>query len=131
MKHFALQQYAAGVLGVALAMACIAGPALSQDSTDVAIGYAPTESAWHLANAQINGDYGVKQLNASLDEIQRLIRYRLEAIPNRDKLGSGAVNRYIPGSGPDKGQSPSAPPPASKPDSKIHDLGDGVTMEVH
>ena len=49
MKHFALQQYAAGVLGVALAMACIAGPALSQDSTDVAIGYAPTESPRSLA----------------------------------------------------------------------------------
>ena len=94
-------------------------------------GYAPTESAWHLANAQINGDYGVKQLNASLDEIQRLIRYRLEAIPNRDKLGPGAGNRYIPGSGPDNGQSPSAQPPASNPQSKIHDLGDGVTMEVH
>ena len=49
MKHFALRQYAAGVLGVALAMACIAGPALSQDSTDVAIGYAPTESPRSLA----------------------------------------------------------------------------------
>jgi len=57
-------------------------------------GYAPTESAWALANQQINGDYGVKQLSASLDEVQRLIRYRLQGIPNFQTMGPNAGNRY-------------------------------------
>jgi hypothetical protein len=60
-------------------------------------GYAPTESAWGLANQQINGDYGVKQLDASLGEVQRLIRYRLEGIPGISTLGTDAPNRYVPG----------------------------------
>jgi hypothetical protein len=42
-------------------------------------GYAPTESAWDLANSQINGDYSLRDLTASLDEVQRLINYRLQA----------------------------------------------------
>ena len=65
-------------------------------------GYAPTEAAWGLANQQINGDYGVKELGASLNEVQRLLRYRLQGIPNMDKLGPGVANRYT-------GQTGSAP----------------------
>ncbi len=42
-------------------------------------GYAPTEATWDLANKQINENYGVKQLNASLTEVQRLINFRLGA----------------------------------------------------
>ena len=42
-------------------------------------GYAPTESSWDLANKQINENYGVDQLNASLTEIQRLINFRVNA----------------------------------------------------
>ncbi len=57
-------------------------------------GYAPTESAWHLANEQINRDYGVQQLGASLDEVQRLVRYRVQAIPGLSTQGPGAANRY-------------------------------------
>lgn len=60
-------------------------------------GYAPTEPAWALANQQVNGNYGVKQLDASLTEIQRLIRYRLNGIPNFNSLGPPAANRYTPG----------------------------------
>lgn len=60
-------------------------------------GYAPTEAAWGLANQQINGNFGVKQLGASLDEVQRLIRYRIQGIPNINTLGPGAGNRYVPG----------------------------------
>jgi hypothetical protein len=60
-------------------------------------GYAPTEPAWKLANEQINGNYGVLQLGASLDEVQRAIRYRLHNIPNMDTLGPGSPNRYVPG----------------------------------
>lgn len=57
-------------------------------------GYAPTESVWKLANKQINENYGVKQLGASLDEIQRLINYRVQAVPGMKQLGPGAPNRY-------------------------------------
>lgn len=60
-------------------------------------GYAPTEPAWALANQQINGNYGVNQLSAGLTEVQRLIRYRMNAIPNMNTLGPGANNKYIGG----------------------------------
>jgi hypothetical protein len=64
-------------------------------------GYAPTEAAWKLANEQVNGDYGVKQLGASIDEIQRLIRYRLQSVPGLATLGPNSTNRYSgQGAGP-------------------------------
>jgi hypothetical protein len=71
-------------------------------------GYAPTEAAWALANGQINGDYGVKQLGASLDEVQRLINYRLKAMPGLSTMGPGAPNTYLPQQG---GSNPGAAPP--------------------
>lgn len=74
-------------------------------------GYAPTEPAWKLAEQQINGDYGVQQLSASLGEVQRLIRYRLQGIPNFQTLGSPGQNRYVGGSG--QGADHSAPSPAT------------------
>jgi len=43
-------------------------------------GYAPTDSAWELANAQINENYDINKLNASLTEVQRLINFRTNAI---------------------------------------------------
>ncbi|MHB1024066.1 MAG: hypothetical protein ACYC0Z_16880, partial [Acidobacteriaceae bacterium] len=58
-------------------------------------GYAPTESAWKLANSQINSDYGVRQLEASLSEVQRLINYRIQAIPGLVEHGPGSANRYL------------------------------------
>lgn len=57
-------------------------------------GYAPTEPAWKLADQQINGNYGVYQLSDSLDEVRRLIGYRLHSMPGMDRLGPGAPNRY-------------------------------------
>jgi hypothetical protein len=42
-------------------------------------GYAPTEAVWTLANKQINENYGVDQMKASLTEIQRLINFRINA----------------------------------------------------
>ncbi len=57
-------------------------------------GYAPTEPAWALANQQINGNYGVKQLGSALTEVQRLINYRLASIPGLDTWGPGSANRY-------------------------------------
>lgn len=51
-------------------------------------GYAPTESAFALANQQINGDYGVKDLNAAVTEVQRLIQYRLSAFEHLWPLGA-------------------------------------------
>ena len=59
-------------------------------------GYAPTEPAWALANKQINENYGVDELNASLIEIQRLINYRKNAMPGFATMGPGAPNRYEP-----------------------------------
>lgn len=58
-------------------------------------GYAPTEAAWDLANKQINANFGVDQLQSSLKEIQRLLNYRLQAIPNMGSLGPGVANRYV------------------------------------
>jgi soluble lytic murein transglycosylase-like protein len=80
-------------------------------------GYAPQEAAWKLADSQINGDYGVKQLGASLDEVQRLIKYRLQAMPGMSAYGPGADNPYLPGGGSTPegagGQSaPTSAPPA-------------------
>jgi hypothetical protein len=60
-------------------------------------GYAPTIPAWELANQQVNGNYGVDQLGASLREIKRAINYRLQNIPGMTELGAGAPNRYIQG----------------------------------
>lgn len=59
-------------------------------------GYAPTEPAWALANQQINGDYDVGALATSLNEVQRLINFRLTAIPGLRTLGPGAPNPYMP-----------------------------------
>lgn len=73
-------------------------------------GYAPTESAWDLALKQVNGNYGVKQLDASLGEVQRLVRYRLQGIPNFQTLGPNAPNRYF-NSG-QSGHGDASPPPS-------------------
>lgn len=66
-------------------------------------GYAPTEPAWKLADEQINGEYGVKQLGAALGEVKRLIGYRMKFIAE-SPVGPGAANRYT-------GQQ--APPPTA------------------
>ena len=81
-------------------------------------GYAPTEPAWKLANEQINGNYGVQELGASLGEVQRLIRYRMQGIPNIQSLGPGSANKYVPriagqpggGNSAAQGAAPVAPP---------------------
>jgi hypothetical protein len=44
-----------------------------------------------------------------LTEIQRLIRYRLKNIPNLDKLGPGASNRYTGNAGGGDNQQPPTP----------------------
>jgi hypothetical protein len=54
-------------------------------------GYAPTDAAWDLANKQINENYDVNKLNASLFEIQRVINYRTNALTN--------ITAIMPGSG--------------------------------
>ena len=85
-------------------------------------GYAPTEPVWELANKQINENYGVKQMNSSLDEIQRLIRYRVQAIPGASAVGPNAPDRYTgqtgapapaPGSPGPRSTGATAPPPAA------------------
>lgn len=98
-------------------------------------GYAPTEAAWKLANEQVNGDFGVKQMHASLDEIQRLIRYRIQAVPGLASNGPGSANRYTAPAA--AAPAPSAggatkTGPASKPDvtTRFNELiGGGKTEE--
>lgn len=60
-------------------------------------GYAPTESAWTLANSQINGNYGVDQLKGTLGEVQRLINYRLNALTGAQAVtpGGSTDNAYV------------------------------------
>ncbi len=52
-------------------------------------GYAPTEAAFDLANKQVNAEYGVKELSASLDEVQRLIKYRVNSFSEIQGIGTG------------------------------------------
>jgi hypothetical protein len=60
-------------------------------------GFAPTESAFALANQQVNGDYGLKDLNASLSEVQRLINYRMGAFNDLQPQGLGGPSDVNPG----------------------------------
>ena len=77
-------------------------------------GYAPTEAAWHLANGQINGDFGAKDLDASLREVQRLINYRIQAFDEQTPrtLGGPSVLPGV-GGGP-------TPPPVTAPDGRVN-----------
>lgn len=72
-------------------------------------GYAPHEAVWALANQQINGNYGIDELNSSLTEIRRLINYRLQGIPGIGQLGPGAVNPYTGYTGAGAGSSEQDP----------------------
>ena len=89
-------------------------------------GFAPTEPAWELANQQINGNYGVKQLGASLGEVKRLAGLRYHAIPGMDTVGPDAANRYLPqqsGAQPAPAQrAPAATAPAVPPGWKIEQV---------
>jgi len=62
-------------------------------------GYAPTGPAWELANQQINGNYSVGKLQASLEEIQNLIQYRMKAIESMGGAGGGRYNSAPPVAG--------------------------------
>ena len=60
-------------------------------------GYAPTESAWKLANEQINGNFGVKQMESSLTEVQRLINFRMQAFEKLTPYGVSPDNPVLGG----------------------------------
>lgn len=60
-------------------------------------GYSPTEPAWKLANDQINTDYGVKDMTTSLDEIQRLIKFRLDAFDQLTDRGNFGLDNVPSG----------------------------------
>ena len=64
-------------------------------------GYAPTEATWALANKQINENYGIKQMDASLTEVQRLINYRIQAFDDLEPsmAGTGGKGAGAPGKG--------------------------------
>ena len=81
-------------------------------------GYAPTDAAWELANKQINENYGVKQLDASLIEIQRLINFRLNAVfqETSPNLGGGNTIKVK-----DKKTGQTGTIPASEFDANLYD----------
>jgi len=70
-------------------------------------GYAPTESVWKLVNRQVNEDYGLEQMNASLTEVRRLIDYRLQS--------AGAGGAVVPGGGTSRYAPPRTGVPAAEP----------------
>jgi len=81
-------------------------------------GFAPTESAWKVAFEQTNENYGKDELESALSEVQRLIRYRISAIPNLYSLGPGKSLRYnLPGERPpwQTDESDDAPPASAAP----------------
>lgn len=63
-------------------------------------GYAPTEPAFKLANEQINGDYGAKDLSAALTEVQRLVSYRKQALDDLQTLVPSFGGGPSTGTGP-------------------------------
>lgn len=73
-------------------------------------GYAPTEAAFNLANKQINENYGVKAMNASLSEVQRLINFRLQAFDTLTPTGVTPDNPAIGGLATPKPVSSPKPP---------------------
>lgn len=58
-------------------------------------GYAPTEAAWKLANQQINSNFGVKQMESSLTEVQRLINFRMQAFERLTPYGVSPDNPVL------------------------------------
>lgn len=62
-------------------------------------GYAPNEAAWELANQQINGDFGVQQMESALSEVQRLINYRMQSFDNLQPYGVTPTNPAVAGIG--------------------------------
>lgn len=72
-------------------------------------GYAPTEAAWRLANEQINTDFGFKDMNASLYEVQRLLKYRLNAFGELRPTYLGGPTQL------NLGQPPGGPPAGTPP----------------
>lgn len=63
-------------------------------------GYAPTEAVWSLANRQINENFGVDQMHASLTELRRLINYRTQAFEELTPMyGYGRTGGQGPGGG--------------------------------
>ena len=78
-------------------------------------GYAPHEAAWDLAKRQIQASYGDRQMDASLGTLERLVRYRRDAIFGQaPALAPGAPNVYgnapqPPGQQPQGGPSQGVP----------------------
>jgi len=95
-------------------------------------GYAPTEPAWKLADEQINGDFGTRDLHSSLTEVKRLINYRVQAF---DHVRPRSAYDEAPASplGPETHEAPApgtgAKPPRYAP-GKVLTLKDGSHVKV-
>lgn len=79
-------------------------------------GYAPTEAAWGLANSQINGNYGVDQLKASLTEVQKLINFRVNALQS--------ISPVTPGGDPGTVNGPPTVSTDTQPESSVKSVND-------
>lgn len=60
-------------------------------------GYAPTDSAFHLADKMLRENFGVGQMQGALDEIQKLTRYRMHAIEEVKASTGGGLQSQSPG----------------------------------
>ena len=118
-----LTQYRANTPEGELASAYLSAVTAIKDEFVTAIngGYAPTEAAWTQANKQIDEEFGIGQLNASLTELRRVLNFRLQAASEYDE------NRYIPGSGHPGDRPEGAAPPALGAPVGSAPLGQGST----
>lgn len=92
-------------------------------------GYAPTEEVWKLANQQISSDYGVKGMDASLDEIQKLINFRTKAI--EEVTGAGGSNRYQGRSEQPTSETPKQKPGKSQFQERFEGIPEGWSVQEH
>lgn len=61
-------------------------------------GYAPTESSWDVAHKQVRANYSTPMLEAQLDEVRKLIGYRVQAFQQLvPGFAPGSSNPYLPG----------------------------------
>lgn len=64
-------------------------------------GYAPIQDAWKVVDQQIGMDMSWRRIETALDSMERVINYRLQAIPNFSTLGPAGANRYTGNPGRD------------------------------
>lgn len=94
-RNTILQVYGNTPLSDIAARYLAAANTLKEEYANLAMGgYAPTESAWALSHQVVNTDYGVADLTAGLDEVQKLINYRVAAYDELEPYTLGSSNGF-------------------------------------